>query len=348
MTARIRVGTASWTDHEPFYPPEYNKADRKAYRISYYAQYFSLVEVDSTFYRLQPARNFAMWADRTPDNFVFDVKAYGELTWHHRDDAKEVITPAAETFAQFSEMLDPLRKAGKLGAILFQFPPWFTFGPEQVEYLGTVREMLPDETIGVEFRHRSWVEGVNAQETKAALSDARLAFVAVDEPQVGSGSMPPIVMLTDPHFSMVRFHGRNRAMWYGKNLKSSRDRFDYLYTREELTPWAGRIQRIAEMLQGSEVHVITNNNATTEVYSAQQQELFAQSGDHAANLPSVLWPALPQSQAVLNALMLQHLLGQEIAQGRPLPETIDDDYLTHALAATDASDTKHGEGEPGA
>jgi len=71
MTVRIRVGTASWTDHEPFYPPEYNKADRKAYRISYYAQFFSLVEVDSTFYRLQPARNFTMWADRTPDDFVF-------------------------------------------------------------------------------------------------------------------------------------------------------------------------------------------------------------------------------------------------------------------------------------
>src|SRR6476661_1308360 len=82
MTARIRVGTASWTDHEPFYPPEYNKADRKAYRISYYARFFSMVEVDSTFYRLQPTRNFTMWADRTPDDFVFNVKAYGELTWH--------------------------------------------------------------------------------------------------------------------------------------------------------------------------------------------------------------------------------------------------------------------------
>ena len=300
MTARIRVGTASWTDHEPFYPPEYNRSDRKAYRISYYARFFSLVEVDSTFYSLQPARNFAMWADRTPDDFVFNVKAYGELTWHHRDDAKEVITPAAETFARFSEMLEPVRKAGKLGALLFQFPPWFTFGPEQMEYLGTVREMLPGETIAVEFRHRSWVEGANAQETKAALTDAQLAYVAVDEPQIGSGSMPPIVMLTNPHYSMVRFHGRNRAMWYGKNLKSSRDRFDYLYTREELTPWAERIQRIAEALQGSEVHVITNNNAS--------------------------------NYSIANAFDMQELLGLTVAGGETIPDSV---AQTQAARATD-------------
>lgn len=290
MTARIRVGTASWTDHEPFYPQEYNRADRKSHRISYYARFFTLVEVDSTFYSLQPARNFAMWADRTPDDFVFNVKAYGELTWHHRDDAKQIITPAAETFAQFSAMLDPIRTVGKLGAILFQFPPWFTFGPEQLEYLGTVREMLPDETIAVEFRHRSWVEGANARETRAALADARLAFVAVDEPQIGTGSMPPIVMLTDPHYSMVRFHGRNRAMWYGKNLKSSRDRFDYLYTRDELAPWAARIQRIAEALQGSEVHVITNNNAS--------------------------------NYSIANAFDLQELLGLTVAGGEPIPDSV--------------------------
>jgi uncharacterized protein YecE (DUF72 family) len=308
MTARIRVGTASWTDHEPFYPPEYNRSDKKAYRISYYARFFSLVEVDSTFYSLQPVRNFAMWADRTPDDFLFNVKAYGELTWHHRDDAKEIITPAAETFAQFSAMLEPLRKVDKLGAILFQFPPWFIFGPEQLEYLATVREMLPNETIAVEFRHRSWVEGANAQETKAALTDSQLAYVAVDEPQVGSGSMPPIVMLTNPHYSMVRFHGRNRAMWYGKNLKSSRDRFDYLYTREELAPWAARIQRIAEALQGSEVHVITNNNAS--------------------------------NYSIANAFDMQELLGLTVAGGEVIPDPVAQTLAERAASDQDVDTTR--------
>ncbi len=290
MAARIRVGTASWTDHEPFYPVDYEKASMKSQRISYYARYFSLVEVDSTFYNMQPARNFQLWAERTPDDFTFDVKAYGELTWHHRDEQKQQIIPSAETFARFSEMVQPARDAGKLGALLFQFPPWFTFGDEQLEYLGTVREMLPNDTIAVEFRNRTWVEGQNADETRAALSDNRLAFCAVDEPQIGSGSMPPLVMLTDPHFSMVRFHGRNTHMWYGKNLKSSRDRFDYLYSREELEPWAERIQRIAERLEGSEVHVVTNNNA--------------------------------RNYSIVNALDLEELLGLEVAKGQPVPEPV--------------------------
>ncbi|HLJ81282.1 MAG TPA: DUF72 domain-containing protein [Ktedonobacterales bacterium] len=289
--ATIRVGTASWTDHDPFYPPEYNKASMKSQRISYYARFFSLVEVDSTFYHLQPARNFQMWAERTPDDFVFDVKAYGEMTWHHRDDVGEMIAPSADTFAAFNEMVQPMRDAGKLGALLFQLPPWYTYDPDRLEYFSTVREMLPHDTIAVEFRHRSWVEGAHADETRAALADARLAYCAVDEPQIGSGSVPPVVMVTDPSFSMVRFHGRNARTWYGKNLASSRDRFDYLYTRAELVPWAERIQRIAEELSdGGQVHVVANNNA----------------GNY----------------GIVNALDLQALLGQPTGKGEPLPDGV--------------------------
>jgi uncharacterized protein YecE (DUF72 family) len=288
--ANVRVGTASWTDHEPFYPPEYDKARMKSQRIEFYARYFSLVEVDSTFYSLQPARNFQLWADRTPADFVFDVKAYGELTWHHRDDSGDPITPSADTFAQFGEMVQPARAASKLGAILFQFPPWYTYDPERFDYFATVREMLPDDTIAVEFRHRSWLEGEHADETRAALRDNRLAYCAVDEPQIGSGSIPPVVMVTDPQFSMVRFHGRNRRTWYGKNLQSSRDRFDYLYTEGELRPWAERVERIAEQLSGGEVHIVANNNA--------------------------------RNYAVLNALDLQGLLGQPVGLGTPLPDGV--------------------------
>jgi uncharacterized protein YecE (DUF72 family) len=299
MTADIRVGTASWTDHEPFYPPDYEKASMKARRIEFYARYFNMVEVDSTFYHLQPQHNFAMWAERTPDDFVLDVKAYGELTWHHRDEQGAAITPSAETFARFGEMVQPLRDAGKLGALLFQFPPWFTYEAERLEYFGTVRELLPQDTIAVEFRHRSWVEGAHADETRAALADNRLAYCAVDEPQIGSGSVPPVVLLTDERFAMVRFHGRNRRMWYGKNLQSSRDRFDYLYPRDELAPWAERVQRIAERIPGGQVHLVANNNA--------------------------------HNYAILNAFDLQELLGQPLGKGEPLPEAI-----VAARAARDA------------
>ncbi len=300
--ARIRVGAASWTDHAPFYPPEYEKASMKAQRISYYARYFSLVEVDSTFYALQPARNFQQWAERTPDDFVFDVKAYGELTWHHRDGQGVAQTPHADTFARFTEMTQPLRERGKLGALLFQFPPWFTFSEERLEYFATLREELPADTIAVEFRHRSWLEGSQVAQTKATLAEQRLAYCAVDEPQLGSGSVPPIVMLTDPHFSMVRFHGRNTRMWYGKGLTSSRDRFDYFYTRDELAPWANRVQRIAEQLQGSEVHVIMNNNAS--------------------------------NYGIANAFDMQALLGQEVGQGQPLPAGVQETIRARGRSTT--------------
>jgi uncharacterized protein YecE (DUF72 family) len=291
MPATIRVGTASWTDHEPFYPPEYDKAAMKSQRIAYYARYFDLAEVDSTFYSLQPARNFELWAQRTPDDFAFDVKAYGELTWHHREEDGSPVTPSADTFAKFSEMVRPMREAGKLRALLFQFAPWFTFTPEHVEYLGTVREMLPNDILSIEFRHRSWLEGDHASETQAALEEHQLAYCAVDEPQIGSGSVPPVVLLTNPRFSMVRFHGRNTKMWYGKGLSSSRDRFDYLYTQAELEPWADRIKRIAERLgDGGEVHVVANNNA--------------------------------RNYGIVNALDLQQLLGQIPGRGQPLPDGV--------------------------
>jgi len=291
MTARIRVGTASWTDHEPFYPAEYAKASMKSQRISYYARYFSLVEVDSTFYTLQPARNFQLWADRTPDGFIFDVKAFGELTWHHRNEEGTPITPSAETFQKFADMLQPLRSAGKLAAVLFQFPSWFQASEEREQYLAGLPEMLPDLTLVVEFRHRSWLEGAQLERTRDLLAEAGLAFCAVDEPQIGSGSVPPVVMITNKHFAMARFHGRNAHTWYGKGLKSSRDRFDYRYTREELAPWVERVEQMASELSGGEVHVVMNNNA--------------------------------RNYALVNALEFQDLLGQEVGRGVPLPEGVD-------------------------
>jgi|SRR5579859_5106746 len=289
--ARILVGTASWTDHEPFYPSEYQRKEMSGQRISYYARYFPLAEVDSTFYRLQPQRNFQLWSERTPDGFRFDVKAYGELTWHHRTDDGQAIEPKAETFAQFAEMMQPMRDAGKLRAILFQFPPWFTYSPNNLDYLATVREQLPRESIAVEFRHRSWLDGHHTDETAKALREAQMAYVCVDEPQIGSGSMPPITLVTDPRLALFRFHGRNTQMWYARGLQSSRQRFDYLYSKDELTSWAERIKGIAEQLgPASEIHVIMNNNA--------------------------------RNYAIINGFDLQALLGQQPGQGQPLPPAI--------------------------
>jgi uncharacterized protein YecE (DUF72 family) len=289
--APILVGTASWTDHAPFYPPEYQRKEQSPQRISYYARYFPLVEIDSTFYRLLPQRNFQLWSERTPDQFRFDVKAYGELTWHHRSEDGQPVEPRAETFAQFSEMMQPLREAGKLRAVLFQFPPWFTYSVRNLDYFSAIREQLPQEEIAVEFRHRSWLTDHHTDETARALREAQMAYVIVDEPQLGSGSVPPLTLVTDPRLATFRFHGRNAQTWYARDLPSSRQRFDYLYSKEELAPWAERIKRIAEQLGPTgEVHVIMNNNA--------------------------------RNYAILNGFDLQALLGQEPGQGQPLPPAI--------------------------
>jgi len=256
--AAILVGTASWTDHEPFYPPEYQRKEMSAQRISYYARYFPLVEIDSTFYRLQPQRNFQLWSERTPDGFRFDVKAYGELTWHHRTEEGQTIQPRAETFAQFSEMMQPLRDAGKLRAILFQFPPWFVRRPENLDYLRRVREAFPDDRIGVEFRHRSWLEGDHVPSLLEAMREMGVSLTVVDEPQVGTGSIPTVLEVTNPDLVLVRFHGRNAQMWYAR-VQTTAERFDYLYTEDELREW---VPKVAHLAQGArEVHLLFNNNA---------------------------------------------------------------------------------------
>ena len=256
--ADILIGACSWTDHAPFYPSSYDSARLRSQRISYYAQFFPIVEVDSTFYNMQPERNFRLWAERTPERFLFNVKAYGELTWHHRDEQKRAVTPSAETFERFAAMVEPLRAAGKLGALHFQFPPWFTYGPEQVAYLATVREFLPADRLAVEFRHRSWLEPGHRDSTFAALRDSAEAYVMVDEPQLGSGSVPPVVAVTDPALAVVRFHGRNRRTWYVRDAVSSADRFDYLYTPAELAEWVPRVHEVAQ--EAAQVHLLTNNN----------------------------------------------------------------------------------------
>lgn len=248
LAAKIRVGTCNWADHTNFYPPTLKANER----LTYYARHFSLVEVDSTFYHLQSASNFARWAERTPEGFVFDVKAYRELTWHDRQ--KE---PSAETFERFGASLRPLHEAGKLRAILFQFPPWFTDQPGNRDYLSTCQEFFPGQTLAVEFRHRSWLTPESREETLAFLRERGLVYVMVDEPQIGSGSVSAVIAATSPSLAIARFHGRNRQTWYAR-VETTGERFNYLYQPEELREWLPGLEDVAA--QASEVHVLLNNN----------------------------------------------------------------------------------------
>ncbi|HEV7216898.1 MAG TPA: DUF72 domain-containing protein, partial [Chloroflexota bacterium] len=122
----------------------------------------------------------------------------------------------------------------------------------------TLREFLPTDRLAVEFRHRSWLVAEHRDATFGALREHGLSYVMVDEPQIGSGSVPPIIAVTDPSLAVVRFHGRNRRSWYIRDAASSADRFDYLYSKQELAEWTPRVEQIAE--QAAEVHLLTNNN----------------------------------------------------------------------------------------
>lgn len=255
-TTLIRCGTCAWGDHEDFYPPGLKPGDR----LSYYARWFPLVEVDSTFYSLQPQRNFALWAERTPPGFAFNVKAYRAMTRHDRE-PRPGEEDVLEVFRRFKFSLEPLAASGKLRAVHFQFPPWFVSREENREYVHFCREAFADQTVAVEFRHASWFDEGNREQTLAFLRRIDAAHVICDEPQVGTGRVPFVLARTSPRLVVFRLHGRNAKTWYIKDAKSSADRFDYLYNKEEL---AGIAQQVRSLAGGAadpgEVHVLLNNN----------------------------------------------------------------------------------------
>jgi uncharacterized protein YecE (DUF72 family) len=279
--ARTLVGSCSWTDPTliacgRFYPTGVTSAED---RLRYYATQFPLVEVDSTYYSPPSERNSRLWVERTPEGFVFNVKAYGLLTGHPAraerlpawlreavaDEArgkrnvyrKDVTDDAVERLWQIHRAaLGPLRAADRLGAVLFQFPPWFARGSANERYLREIPERLPGLTVAVEFRGGGWMDGDAAAATLRLLEDAGLAYVSVDEPQGFRSSTPPVVAATAP-LAVVRLHGRNAGTWEIKTGAAS-DRFKYLYDEAELGEWVPRVREL-EARAGA-VHVLFNNN----------------------------------------------------------------------------------------
>ncbi len=280
MAGRILVGTCSWTDKSlidcgRFYPPEARTAEE---RLHFYSSRFPVVEVDSTYYGLPSERNSALWTERTPDEFTFDIKAFRLLTHHPTPpkalpkDVRQALGPLPEdkrnvyhrdlpaelqdeVWRRFGDALLPLDSAGKLGVVLFQFPPWFLPGGQSKEYILQARERLPQYKVAVEFRNNRWLAEVNRERTLSFLREHRIPLVCVDEPQGFTSSVPPLAEAT-AEIGLVRFHGRNAEMWERKGATVA-ERFDYLYSEEELREWASPIERLAGETQ--EVHVLMNN-----------------------------------------------------------------------------------------
>jgi uncharacterized protein YecE (DUF72 family) len=267
----IRVGTASWTDRtllaSGWYPAS---ADTPERRLAHYARQFPLVEVDSTYYAPPAERTAALWAQRTPSGFVFNIKAFSLLTGHptrpsaiYQDlrpqtDKRHIYPhdlPAQayeEVWTRFLSALDPLVRAGKLGAILFQFPPWFTIRRANKDYLLEVARRASPLPVAVELRHESWFRGDNQGETLEFLRRHRLPFVCVDMPQGHRSSVPPVLAAT-ADLAVVRFHGHSEK-WTSRDIY---DRFGYLYSERELAGWAPKLRALAE--EAGHTHVLMNN-----------------------------------------------------------------------------------------
>ncbi len=144
-------------------------------------------------------------------------------------------------------MAKVLRHAGKLGAVLFQFPPWFMYRSENLEHIQLCARKVPGYTVAVEFRHQSWLNEKHRDRVLTFERDNRLVHVVVDEPQGFASSVPPMWEETWPELAIVRFHGRNAATWQAKGLASSAERFNYLYSERELEDFAPPIQRVSPL-----------------------------------------------------------------------------------------------------
>lgn len=245
---RMLVGTAAWSDHEHFYPPGVRGTDR----ITYYARHFPVVEVNASYYHLLPQRNYALWVEKTPDDFTFNVKALGQLTGHVRSEP-----PSPETFDTFRTSYEPLRESGKLGAVLFQFPPWFDNTEKNREQIAWCAEMMADDPILVEFRNATWLTEESQSETLDFLKTLQLSYVTVDAPQVGTGTAQLVPAVTTPRLAYLRMHGRNTETW-NKRVKTTAERFNYLYSDDELRELAGIARQLAQ--NALEIHIIFNNN----------------------------------------------------------------------------------------
>ncbi|MEF3302370.1 DUF72 domain-containing protein [Paenibacillus sp. GYB003] len=274
----IRIGLAGWGDHEALYPPGTAAQDK----LRLYAKTFPVVEVDSSFYAIQPQRNYEKWAQETPQTFGFVVKAYQAMTGHQR--GKPAAGESAEaTFAAFCESIVPLREAGKLKAVLFQYPPWFDCTRAHVDELRRAKERMGDVPLALEFRHQSWFAPDVRDKTIAFLKREGWAHSVCDEPQAGPGSVPVVAVPTHPELTIVRFHGRNAEGWNSGGQPNWRDvRYLYRYSRDELTEWIGRLAALAE--GSKEVCVLFNNNSGGDA-AANALEL--------AGLLGLGYPALP-------------------------------------------------------
>ncbi|MGY4689057.1 DUF72 domain-containing protein [Salibacterium sp. K-3] len=251
----ILTGLTGWGDHDLLYPP----GIRQQEKLEEYSSHFPVVEVDASFYAVQPVKNYEKWMRQTPERFSFIVKAYQGITGHERGDIP--FSSKKDMFDAFTASLAPLQQAGKLAMVLCQFPPWFECNKENVAYLRYVREKLADFPCALEFRHQSWFNEEWKEKTLSFMKEEEWIHSICDEPQIEEGSVPLVLRPTDAEKTLVRLHGRNKEAWkrpvQGENWR--RVRYLYNYSYQELKTWHERLQYLEK--ETDTIYFIFNNNS---------------------------------------------------------------------------------------
>jgi uncharacterized protein YecE (DUF72 family) len=315
--ATVRVGTCSWADETPtkvWYPRHVRSGEA---RLRHYAERFDTVEANSTYYRLPDAELVGTWAERVPDGFTMHVKAFGLMTRHPvkvealpedlrdvmpLDDRGRVDRPPrelrAEVFRRFHRALEPLRASGKLGGILLQFPPYVVHREASLDYLAWAVEQLDGDEPLVEFRHRSWLDEEHRAATLRFLESIGASYVVVDAPRSEAKNLVPTVVATTSRTAYVRFHGRNAGTW-NKRTGSAAERFDHLYSPDELAEWVEPLRELAD--EADSVYAMFNNNGRSAMPATGVEGIAPDeiAGDPARG---------EVAQAPAGALMLRRLL----------------------------------------
>jgi len=276
----VLTGSCSWADktlveQADWYPKRTMSAEE---RLRFYASRFRLTEIDSTYYAPPSERQAALWAERTPEGFRFDVKAYSLLTGHPtrpnslwrdlRERLPEEVAAKRNVYAyhldpealdeawrRFRDALRPMHEAGRLGAVLFQYPPWFVPRKDNRQQIESLRERMPDYLVSVEFRSPMWLaEQRDRERTVRLLAEHELILVGVDAPS--ASGLPRAFEVTNPELLVIRFHGRSDSTW-SDTSRSAAERFRYLYSREELEELAKPIASVAH--EAHETHLLMNN-----------------------------------------------------------------------------------------
>ena len=249
----IKIGVTGWGDHDSLYPDGTPSRDK----LAVYSGHFPVVEVDSSFYAVQPVKNYEKWVAATPKDFSFVVKAYQGMTGHSR--GKLPFDSVKQMFEAFIESIKPVIASGKLEMVLFQYPPWFDCKKENVQVLRFAKEMMGDIPVALEFRNQTWFSEELEEKTLRFIDEEGWIHTVCDEPQAGSGSIP-IVMHTTEEKTLIRMHGRNVYGWNNSGQPNWREvRYLYRYNKTELLEWKERIQTLAS--ETKNLTILFNNNS---------------------------------------------------------------------------------------